>query len=79
MKRSNKQNRTVCAEACRFLFFSFSLILVQLLIITLQLFHSLGTPTYLYTLQLYRGMMEYIMLDITIAVVGAFLIDITVT
>ena len=78
MKRSNRQNRTVCTEACRLLLISFALILTQLFAITLQLVHTVGSPTYLYTLQMYRGMLEYIMLDITIAVVGAFLIDITV-
>ena len=78
MKRTTKPNHTVCAEACRLLYSSFALILTQLFVITLQLIHTEGTPTHLYTLQLYRGMLEYIMLDITIAVVGAFLVDITV-
>lgn len=78
MKRSHEKIYTVCAEACRLLYSSFALILTQLFVITLQLIHTEGTPTHLYTLQIYRGMLEYIMMDITIAVVGAFLVDITV-
>ena len=77
MKRMSKQNHTVCIHARRFLYLCFALILAQFFVITLQLFLADGSSTYLYSLQLYRGMLEYIMLDITIAVVGAFLMDLT--
>ena len=76
--KKDKSTHTVCAQACRFLHISLSLTILQLFIITLQLLHTDGSPTHLYAIQLYRGMLEYIMLDITIAVVGGFLIDITV-
>ena len=78
MKKPGRYTHTVCTQACRFLYISLSLTILQLFIITLQLLHTDGSTTHLYSIQLYRGMLEYIMMDITIAVVGGFLIDITV-
>jgi len=76
MKKQIWKDASVSRYAVRLLHICFPLILAQLFLITLHLF--LGEyPTHIYAIRLYRGMLEYIMLDVCIAVVGAFLIDIT--
>ena len=76
MKKHKWNQAAVSRHALLLLCSSFAVILAELFLITLQLFFG-GYPTRLYATQLYRAMLEYIMLDITIAVIGAFLVDIT--
>lgn len=76
MKKIKWKEASVSHHAVRLLHICFSIILIELFAMTLQLFHG-NYPTHLYAIRLYRGMLEYIMLDISIAVIGAFLFDVT--
>jgi hypothetical protein len=77
MKRFSLKNASVPRHALCLLCISFSVILLELFLITLSLFCG-GYPTRLYATRLYRAMVEYIMLDITIAVIGSFLLDLVI-
>lgn len=74
MKKLKWKEVCVTRHALLLLCSSLALILVELFLITLLLFFG-NYPTRIYATQLYRAMIEYIMLDITIAVIGAFLVD----
>ena len=74
MKKLKWKEVCVTRHALLLLCSSLALILVELFLITLLLFFG-SYPTQIYATQLYRAMIEYIMLDITIAVIGAFLVD----
>lgn len=74
MKKLKWKEVCVTRHALLLLCSSLALILVELFLITLLLFFG-SYPTRIYATQLYRAMIEYIMLDITIAVIGAFLVD----
>ena len=74
MKKHKWKEASVSRHALFLLLSCFAVILAELLLITLQIFFG-GYPTRIYATQLYRAMVEYIMLDITISVIGAFLVD----
>ena len=75
MKKWNWKDKTVSHHSFFLLCICFAVILFELLLIVLPLVPE--HPEKLYEIRLFRGMLEYIMLDITITVVGAFLLDIT--
>ena len=74
MKKLKWKEVCVTRHARLLLFFSLSVILVELFLITLLLCFG-SYPTQIYATRIYRAMIEYIMLDITIAVIGSFLVD----
>ncbi|MBE6662483.1 MAG: hypothetical protein E7606_04290 [Ruminococcaceae bacterium] len=74
MKKRKWKEASVSYGSLRLLHICFAMILGELFLITFQLFHG-DYPTHLYAVRLYRHMLEYILLDITIAVIGAFLFD----
>ena len=74
MKKTKWKYASVSRHAQILLCSCFAVILTELFLITLQTFWG-GYPTRIYATRLYRAMVEYIMLDITIAVIGAFLVD----
>ncbi len=74
MKKLKWKDASVSRHALYLLCSCFAVILAELFLITLQIFFG-GYPTRIYATQLYRAMVEYIMLDITIAVIGSFLVD----
>ena len=74
MKKQIWKEASVSRGALGLLHSCFAMILAELLLITLQLFYG-DYPTHIYAVRLYRHMIEYILLDITIAVIGAFLLD----
>lgn len=76
MKKWKWKDATVSHHALLLLRICIVVILAELFLITLQLCCG-EYPTQLYAVRLFRGMLEYVMLDITIAVIGAFLFDIT--
>ncbi len=76
MKKWKWKDASVSHHALLLIRICFAVILTELCLMTLQIFFG-EYPTQLYAVRLFRGMLEYIMLDITIAVVGAFLFDIT--
>ena len=77
MRKWKWTEATVSHHALLLIRICFAIILAELFIMTLQLF-IVEYPTQLYAIRLFREMLEYIMLDITIAVIGAFLFDISV-
>ena len=74
MKKPKWKDASVSPHALLLLRACFAVILAELFLITAHLFLG-GYPTQIYATRLYRSMLEYIMLDITIAVIGAFLVD----
>lgn len=75
MNKQTWKEASVSRHAVRLLHICFTIILAELFLITLHLF--LGEyPTQIYAVRLYRGMLEYILLDVCIAVIGAFLFDV---
>ena len=74
MKKTIWKEAPVSRHAQFLLSTCFAVILAELFLITRQIFYG-GYPTRIYATRLYRAMIEYIMLDITIAVIGAFLVD----
>ncbi|MBO5305343.1 MAG: hypothetical protein J6B12_01135 [Clostridia bacterium] len=74
MNKQKWKEASVSRHAVRLLHICFAVILAELFLMTLHLFIG-EYPTHIYAIRLYRAMLEYIMLDISIAVIGAFLID----
>ena len=76
MKNRTWADAPISRQAFRLLWICFPVILVEFILITARQF--LGEfPTRLYAARLYHAMLEYIFLDMTIVVIGAFLLDLT--
>lgn len=77
MRKLKWKEASVSHHVVNLLHLCFTLTLTVLFAMTWQL-RMTDHPTYLHAVRLYREMLEYIMLSLTISVGGAFLLDLTI-